>query len=91
VYILLLESEVGSEFYLRQPRFYPEYGEITQCIVNIPSEFLIESELSKPDEKKHVVALKNKAQEEGRPVVVISAQIESELSVRKCGNGRSIY
>ncbi len=42
---------------------------------------VIESELAKPDESKHVVALKKKAKEEGRPVVVISAQIESELSV----------
>ena len=42
---------------------------------------VIESQLAKPDENKHVVALKKKAQEEGRPVVVISAQIESELSV----------
>ncbi len=41
---------------------------------------VIESELAKPDENKYVVALKKKAQEEGRPVVVISAQIESELA-----------
>jgi GTP-binding protein YchF len=40
-----------------------------------------EAQLAKPDENKHVVTLKRKAQEEGRPVVVISAQIESELSV----------
>jgi GTP-binding protein YchF len=40
-----------------------------------------ESQLAKPDENKYVVALKQKAQEEGRPVVIISAQIESELSV----------
>ena len=42
-----------------------------------------ESQLAKPDENKHVVVLKKKAQEEGRPAVVISAQIESELSVLK--------
>ncbi len=40
-----------------------------------------EEQLAKPDENKYVVALKKKAQEEDRPVVVISAQIESELSV----------
>ncbi len=42
---------------------------------------VMESQLAKPDDNKYVVALKQKAKEEGRPVVVISAQIESELSV----------
>ncbi len=40
-----------------------------------------EQELVKPESNKHVLALKEKAHEEGRPMVVISAQIESELSV----------
>ncbi|MBK8222951.1 MAG: redox-regulated ATPase YchF [Candidatus Obscuribacter sp.] len=39
-----------------------------------------EEELADPDKNKFVAALKAKAQEEGRPVVVISAQIEAELS-----------
>ncbi|MBK9278439.1 MAG: redox-regulated ATPase YchF [Candidatus Obscuribacter sp.] len=39
-----------------------------------------EEELADPDNNKFVAALKAKAQEEGRPVVVISAQIEAELS-----------
>jgi GTP-binding protein YchF len=39
-----------------------------------------EEELADPDKNKYVMALKAKAQEEGRPVVVISAQIEAELS-----------
>lgn len=39
-----------------------------------------EEELADPDKNKYVTALKAKAQEEGRPVVVISAQIEAELS-----------
>jgi len=41
---------------------------------------VMESELAHPDQNKHVQALKKKAQEEDRPVVVISAQIEAELS-----------
>lgn len=39
-----------------------------------------EDELADPDKNKHVLALKAKAAEENRPVVVISAQIEAELS-----------
>jgi GTP-binding protein YchF len=41
---------------------------------------VMEAELADPDKNRHVQTLKKKAQEEGRPVVVISAQIESELS-----------
>jgi GTP-binding protein YchF len=39
-----------------------------------------EDELSDPDKNAHVRALKKRAQEEKRPVVVISAQIEAELA-----------
>lgn len=39
-----------------------------------------EDELANPDKNKHVAILKAKAAEENRPVVVISAQIEAELS-----------
>lgn len=39
-----------------------------------------EEELADPDKNKFVAALKAKAAEENRPVVVISAQIEAELS-----------
>lgn len=39
-----------------------------------------EEELANPDSNKFVAALKERAKEEGRPVVVISAQIEAELS-----------
>lgn len=39
-----------------------------------------ESELSNPDNNPHVQALRKRAAEENRPVVVISAQIEAELS-----------
>lgn len=39
-----------------------------------------EEELADPDKNKYVQILKAKAKEEGRPVVVISAQIEAELS-----------
>jgi len=39
-----------------------------------------EEELANPDGNKYVQELRKKAQEEGRPVVVISAQIEAELS-----------
>ena len=39
-----------------------------------------EEELTDPDKNKYVQALKAKAAEEKRPVVIISAQIEAELS-----------
>ncbi|MBU6451809.1 MAG: redox-regulated ATPase YchF [Cyanobacteria bacterium REEB67] len=39
-----------------------------------------EDELADPDKNKYVQALKAKAKEEKRPVVIISAQIEAELS-----------
>jgi len=39
-----------------------------------------EDELADPDKNKYVQALKAKAAEEKRPVVIISAQIEAELS-----------
>jgi ribosome-binding ATPase len=39
-----------------------------------------EEELANPDGNKYVQELRKKAQEEGRPVVIISAQIEAELS-----------
>jgi ribosome-binding ATPase YchF (GTP1/OBG family) len=41
---------------------------------------VMESELANPDANKIVKALKERAKEEGRPVVIISAQIEAELS-----------
>ncbi|MDQ5965335.1 MAG: ribosome-binding ATPase [Cyanobacteriota bacterium erpe_2018_sw_39hr_WHONDRS-SW48-000098_B_bin.30] len=41
---------------------------------------VMESELANPDANKFVKALKERAKEEGRPVVIISAQIEAELS-----------
>lgn len=41
---------------------------------------VMESELANPDANKFVQALKERAKEEGRPVVIISAQIEAELS-----------
>ncbi len=41
---------------------------------------VMESELANPDDNKFVKALKERAKEEGRPVVIISAQIEAELS-----------
>lgn len=39
-----------------------------------------EEELANPDNNPHVQALRARGKEEGRPVVVISAQIEAELS-----------
>lgn len=39
-----------------------------------------EDQLANPDQNPHLLALKKHAQEEGRPVVLISAQIEAELS-----------
>lgn len=41
---------------------------------------VMENELANPDANKFVKALKERAKEEGRPVVIISAQIEAELS-----------
>jgi ribosome-binding ATPase len=41
---------------------------------------VMESELANPENNKHLQTLRAKAKEEGRPVVVISAQIEAELS-----------
>ncbi len=49
-----------------------------------------EEELSDPDKNPHVQALRKRAKEENRPVVVISAQIEAELSALEL-NDRKEY